>query len=127
MLLEPEIGKYPTYIGRETFYVRLEICGHIVCIVAKLLEGESRDIVELVTGNLIHTLRRIIWIFLILCNNGVLGLFQGTFKPSEYCHRYDDVAVMVRHIGSTELIGNTPNKVGFACDVYGIVIPKEVW
>ena len=31
------------------------------------------------------------------------------------------------YIGSTELVGNTPDEIGFACDVYGIVIPKEIW
>lgn len=31
------------------------------------------------------------------------------------------------YIGSTELVGNTPDEIGFVCDVYGIVIPKEIW
>ena len=70
-----------------------------------------------------------------LCRSGRMDFKTGAkasgdihFLSETFSFSFKRIPVyVVIDIGSTELVGNTPDKVGFASNVYRIVIPKEVW
>ena len=106
--------------------VRLEVFRNVVGIVAQLLQRELTDVIKPITGNFVHTLRRVIRIFFVFGYDISLCLCQSALKTTYDRHRDNDITILIRHIGATQLIGNAPDEIGFFADIYRIIIPKYI-
>ena len=106
--------------------VRLEVFRNVVGIVAQLLQRELTDVIKPITGNFVHTLRRVIGIFFVFGYDISLCLCQSALKTTYDRHRDNDITILIRHIGATQLIGNAPDEIGFFADIYRIIIPKYI-
>ena len=106
--------------------VRLEVFRNVVGIVAQLLQRELTDVIKPIAGNFVHALRRVIGIFVVFGYDIRLCLCQSALKATYDRHRDDDITILIRHIGATQLIGNAPDEIGFFADIYWIIILKYI-
>ena len=110
----------------KALHVRLEVFRNVVGIVAQLLQRELTDVIKPIAGNFVHALRRVIRIFFVFGYDISLCLCQSALKATYDRHRDNDITILIRHIGATQLIGNAPDEIGFFADIYRIIIPKYI-
>ena len=111
----------------KTLNVCLEVFRNVVGIVAQLLQSELADIIELIAGKPIHSLSRVIRVLIVFCYNSSLSLCQSALKTADNRHRDNNITILIRHIRTTQLIGNTPNKIRLCTYINGIIIPKHIY
>ena len=107
--------------------VRLKVFRNVVGIVAQLLQRKLAYIIELITGNSVHALRRVIRVLVVFCYNISLSLCQSALKTANNSHRDNNITILIRHIRTTQLIGNTPDKIRLCAYIDGIIIPKHIY
>ena len=110
----------------KALHVRLEVFRNVVGIVAQLLQRELTDVIKPIAGNFVHALRRVIRIFFVFGYDISLCLCQSALKATYDRHRDNDITILIRHIGATQLIGNAPDEIAFFADIYRIIISKYI-
>ena len=106
--------------------VSLKVFRNVVGIVAQLLQSELADIIELIARKPIHSFSRIIRVLVIFCYNSSLSLCQSALKTTDNRHRDNNITILIRHIRTTQLISNTPDKIRLCTYIDGIIIPKHI-
>ena len=114
------------HFGGEALNVHFEIGFNVVWLVAQFFQRVGRGVIELIAGNAVHCLRRIVRIFCKFGQNCFLVRLQGTLQAAQNCHRDNDIAVLIRHIGAAQFVGDAPNKVHFRGDINRGFIPQCV-
>ena len=114
------------HFGGEAFNVHFEIGFNVVRLVAQFFQRIGRGVIELIAGNAVHCLRRIVRILGEHIRNSLLGRLQGALQAAQNRHRDNDIAVLIRHIGAAQFVGNAPNKVHFRGDINRGFIPQCV-
>ena len=128
-------------ICRKSIQVLLKVFCDMVGVVAQLCQRVFAGVVKLMPRNPLHGFGGVIGILLVgLHNLGLCGFqcalkplhnlglrgFQCALKTPDDGHGNNHVAVFVRHIGTPELVGDAPYKIGFGRNIYRIVIPQKV-
>ena len=114
------------HFGGEALNVHFEIGFDVVQLVAQFFQRVGRGVIELIAGNAVHCLRRIVRIFCKFGQNCFLVRLQGTLQAAQNRHRDNDIAVLIRHIGAAQFVGDAPNKVYFRGDINRGFIPQCV-
>ena len=106
--------------------ISLKVFRNVVGIVAQLLQSELADIIKLVAGKPVHSLSRVIRVLVVFCYNSSLSLCQSALKTADNRHGDNNITILVRHIRTTQLISNTPDKIRLCAYINGIIIPKHI-
>ena len=114
------------HFGGEALNVHFEIGFNVVRLVAQFFQCVGRGVIELIAGNAVHCLRRIVRVLGEHIGDGLLGRLQGTLQAAQNCHRDNDIAVLIRHIGAAQFVGDAPDKVYFRGDINRGFIPQSV-
>ena len=105
------------HFGGESLNVHFEVGFDVVRLIAQFFQRVGRGVIELIAGNAVHCLRRIVRILGEHIGNGLFGRLQGALQAAQNRHRDNDIAVLIRHIGASQFVGDTPNKVHFRGDI----------
>ena len=114
------------HFGGEALNIHFEIRFNVVRLVAQFFQRVGRGVIELIAGNAVHCLRRIVRILGEHIRNSLLGRLQGALQAAQNRHRDNDIAVLIRHIGAAQFVGDAPNKVYFRGDINWGFIPQCV-
>ena len=114
------------HFGGEALNIHFEIGFNVVRLVAQFFQRVGRGVIELIAGNAVHCLRRIVRILGEHIRNSLLGRLQGALQAAQNRHRDNDIAVLIRHIGAAQFVGDAPNKVYFRGDINRGFIPQSV-
>ena len=99
------------HFGGEALNIHFEIGFNVVRLVAQFFQRVGRGVIELISGNAVHCL---------------FGRLQGTLQAAQNRHRNNDIAVLIRHIGTAQFVGDAPDKVYFRGDINRGFIPQCV-
>ena len=114
------------HFGGETLNVHFEIGFDVVRLVAQFFQRVGRGVIELIAGNAVHCLRRIVRILGEHIGDGLFGRLQGTLQAAQNRHRDNDITIFIRHIGAAQFVGDAPDKVYFRGDINRGFIPQSV-
>ena len=115
------------HIGRKALDIVAEIRCKMIGIVHKLRKGVLARIEELIPRHTAHRLCRVRRILLVLLHDSLLCSFQCALKTTNNDHRNDNVLVLIALICTTQLIGNRPNEVDLGGNIYGSIVPHDIY